>query len=119
MVFADVKQRRGLLGSVVCALVLWVPFSVQAATYYVSPQGNDAWSGTSQSQPWRTIERVNQQNLNPGDQVLFQAKQTFSGSLYLAPEDTGTLASPVVIGSYGDGRALISSALKRDSSRTT
>ena len=60
MVFADVKQRRGLLGSVVCALVLWVPFSVQAATYYVSPQGNDAWSGTSQSQPWRTIGRVNQ-----------------------------------------------------------
>ena len=60
MVFADVKQRRGLLGLVVCALVLWVPLSVQAATYYVSPQGNDAWSGTSQSQPWRTIGRVNQ-----------------------------------------------------------
>ena len=113
MVFAGMKRRRGLLGSVVCALVLWAPLSVQAVTYYVSSQGNDAWSGTSQSQPWRTIGRVNQQNLNPGDQVLFQAKQTFSGSLYLAPEDTGTLASPVVIGSYGDGRALISSGTKK------
>src|SRR5206468_1324973 len=110
---AGVKQRRGLFGSMVCALVLWAPLSVQAVTYYVSSQGNDAWSGTSQSQPWRTIGRVNQQNLNPGDQVLFQAKQTFSGSLYLAPEDTGTLASPVVMGSYGDGRALLSSGTQK------
>ncbi len=80
-----------------------------ATTYYVNNQGNDGWPGTSQSQPWRSIDRVNKQDLNAGDQVLFKGGQTFSGSLYLWRGDNGTRTNPVLISSYGAGPAWISS----------
>src|SRR5262245_53158363 len=106
--FFDARTQH-LLGVVICALTCGAPLSAHATTYYVSGQGNDTWRGTSTSRPWRTINRVNQQKLSPGDRVLFLATQTFTGSLYLAPEDSGTLTKPVIIGSYGNGRAWISS----------
>ncbi len=83
--------------------------STAPKTYYVSNQGNDKWAGTSSSQPWKTIDRVNKQDLNPGDQVLFAGGQTFVGSLSLVAGDSGTIASPIVISSYGTGTAWISS----------
>ena len=42
------------------------------------------------------------------DRVLFQAGQTFAGNLRLTAEDASTASLPVVIGSFGDGRATIS-----------
>src|ERR1041385_1345710 len=80
-----------------------------ATIYYVSNQGNDGWPGTSSSQPWRSIDRVNKQDLNAGDQVLFKGGQTFSGSLSLPKSDSGTRTNPVIISSYGVGPAWISS----------
>jgi len=77
------------------------------ATYYISPSGNDSHSGTSAQSPWRTIDRVNAVDLNPGDKVLFQAGRDYHGNLLLTAEDTGTPKQPVVISSYGSGRARI------------
>src|SRR5687767_1778162 len=48
-----------------------------AATYYVSPTGNDAADGRSPETAWRSIARVNGKNWNPGDVVRFQAGKTF------------------------------------------
>jgi len=78
-----------------------------AVTYYVSPSGNDSHSGTSAQTAWRTIDKVNTIDLNPGDKVLFQAGHDYSGNLLLTAEDAGTPKQPVVIGSYGSGRATI------------
>ena len=85
------------------------------ATYYVSPGGNDAHAGQSPEAPWKTIARVNQQHLRPGDLVLFQAGQTFKGSIYIPSTEGGTLEKPVVISSYGranNRRATIHSGSK-------
>lgn len=82
--------------------------SANAATYYISPSGNDANAGTSASAAWQTIAKVNTLDLNAGDQVLFQGGQTFNGNLSLTSEDGGTSISPVSIGSYGSGRATLS-----------
>ncbi|MBA2707861.1 MAG: hypothetical protein H0U59_08675 [Gemmatimonadaceae bacterium] len=49
-----------------------------AGTYFVSPTGNDANDGRSHETAWRTIDRVNQKNWNPGDRVLFQGGQTYA-----------------------------------------
>ena len=76
-------------------------------TYYVSATGRDTNAGTSTSRPWKTIGRVNSQDLNPGDTVLFEGSKTFSGELKLFAQDSGTPASPVEVGSYGSGRATI------------
>ena len=78
-----------------------------AVTYYVSPSGNDSHSGTSAQTPSRTIDKVNTIDLNPGDKVLFQAGHDYHGNLLLTAEDAGTPKKPVVIGSYGSGRATI------------
>lgn len=83
--------------------------SVQATTYYVSTQGRDKNNGTAPNKAWRSIDRVNKQDLNAGDKVLFQGGQTFTGKLYLPKSDSGSIAAPVTISSYGNGVATIAS----------
>jgi hypothetical protein len=78
-----------------------------AVTYYVSPSGYDSHSGTSAQTAWRTIDKVNATDLNPGDKVLFQSGYDYPGNLLLTAEDAGTPTQPVVTGSYGSGRARI------------
>ncbi len=60
---------------------------VLLSDYYVSPLGNNGNSGTSPDMAWQTINRVNQQDLNPGfqagDSINFQGGNTFQGSLQL------------------------------------
>jgi hypothetical protein len=92
-------------------LCLFVSFSAlaQNKTYYVSPSGNDANNGLTTTSPWRTLAKVNSFDFEPGDQILFEGGQVFSGSLQLQSNDKGTTASPVVFNSYGTGKAQISS----------
>lgn len=89
-----------------------------AATYYLSPSGNDAAAGTSPSTPWRTTAKVRAHawspGFRPGDQILFQGGATFhttpSDALYFQTDRSrGTRSKPIRIGSYGTGRATISS----------
>lgn len=79
----------------------------QSATYYVSPSGNDNNNGTTPATAWRTIAKVNQRTFAAGDRILFQAGAVFAGSLFFESTDKGTTAAPIVIGSYGTGRATI------------
>jgi hypothetical protein len=80
---------------------------VFARTYFVSQNGDDSAPGTSSNSAWQSIERVNHAKLQPGDGVLFEAAASFSGNLRLTAEDAGTSNKPVVIGSYGSGKATI------------
>ena len=73
--------------------------------YYVSLLGDDSNTGSSEIQPWRSIDRVNAAQLLPGDSIWFQANQTFVGNLSLANVKPAPRA--VTIGSYGSGRATI------------
>ena len=77
-----------------------------ATDYYVSPKGKDGDPGTSEK-PWRTIESVNKKALQPGDRVLFEGGQIFTGNLVLDAQDHGASEQPLVITSYGTGRAVI------------
>jgi hypothetical protein len=80
------------------------------AAYYVSPTGDDAASGLSPAEAWRTIERVNQQYLRGGTWILFEGGKSFDGGLYVSSREAGRADKPVVITSYGPGgRATIRS----------
>jgi parallel beta helix pectate lyase-like protein len=79
-----------------------------AATFYVNTRGDDAAPGT-QAQPWRTLARVNNQQLKPGDVVLLAGNQTFEGPL--VPWGSGKKNAQVRFSSYGGGRATIASAV--------
>ena len=79
-----------------------------AINYYVSSSGNDANSGTATTAPWKTISKVNSRSFSAGDQIFFAGGQTFAGTITFDASDHGTPASPIVVTSYGTGRATIS-----------
>ena len=78
-------------------------FALRAATYYVSPTGNNANNGTSQATAWQNIDRVNQINFNlqPGDRILFQRGGVYRGKLSI--NSNGTASNYIEIGAYGTG----------------
>ncbi|MCU7550622.1 T9SS type A sorting domain-containing protein [Chitinophagaceae bacterium LB-8] len=88
--------------------ILLMSLISHSITYYVSPLGNDVNTGTSTGAPWKTISKVNLKDFK-GDTILFQGGSTFPGSLYFTATDIGTSTKPIVIGSYGTGRATINS----------
>lgn len=90
------------------AIYCLLSFDSYAIRYYVSPFGNDANSGTSTSNAWKTIGKVNSRNFK-GDTILFEGGSTFYGKLSFTNTDIGTESKPIVIGSYGTGRATINS----------
>jgi hypothetical protein len=90
------------------AVLWWLGLnSSYGADWFVRGEGDDSAAGTSSNAAWRTIERVNHARLEPGDRVLFQAGQTFTGNLRVTAQDAGTAGLPVIIGSFGQGRATI------------
>ncbi|ALW86066.1 hypothetical protein AUC43_13780 [Hymenobacter sedentarius] len=82
---------------------------MRAETYYISPTGNDGQTGTSIGTAWRTIDKVNTTAFQPGDRILFEGGQTFQGGIWLHNGSQGTPTKPLVVSSYGSGRATISS----------
>ena len=79
------------------------------STYYISLNGNDSNKGTTAATAWKTIAKINATNFAPGDKILFQGGQTFSGSVQLTSKDGNSQTNPVVVSSYGTGDATISS----------
>lgn len=78
-----------------------------SATYYISASGDDGAPGTSEAAAWKSIAAVNAFSFEPGDQVLFQGGRRFQGSIGFGADDAGTPAQPVIVSSFGEGRALI------------
>ncbi|MDU0369196.1 right-handed parallel beta-helix repeat-containing protein [Hymenobacter endophyticus] len=78
-----------------------------ATTYYISAAGHDSAPGTTVASAWRSIERVNAAQFQPGDKIMFEGGTTFVGSIWL--QSRGTAARPIVFSSYGPAAATISS----------
>jgi len=98
------KTRKPLL------IWLWLlggilPRMLLAADYFITPSGDDHAAGSSPGAAWRTIARVNTGSFLPGDHILFQANQGFHGNLRLGQNSAGQTNAPVIISSFGGGRA--------------
>ena len=53
--------------------------TTQGTTYYVSSsKGDDSNDGTSESKPFKTLEKINKLTLKPGDQVLLEKGSVFN-----------------------------------------
>lgn len=77
-------------------------FNAWPATYYVdSIIGNDTRSGASTGNAWKTLQRVNQAVLAPGDTVLLKRGGLWREKLYI--QESGTSVSPISFGAYGTG----------------
>jgi hypothetical protein len=82
-----------------------------ANTYYVSPAGNDENSGLAIGTAWLTIAKVNSFELQAGDQVLFEGGQVFSGAIVNTSLSNATVDAGITFGSFGGGKAIISSGV--------
>lgn len=70
-------------------------------TYYVSSsEGNDYNDGLSKSEAWNSLEKVNSQEFEPGDKILFKAGDEWDGSLKLENIE-GTEQAPIIFDKYG------------------
>lgn len=76
-------------------------------TYYVSASGNNT-TGLSPTNAWQTIAKLNSMFsiIGPGDSVLLHGGETFTGTIRVTTN--GSSGAPIVIGSYGTGKATIS-----------
>jgi hypothetical protein len=88
-------------------LLLYVCAASQSKTYYISPSGNDANNGLSIATAWRTPSNINVLDLEPGDKILFEGGQSFTGNIQLDANDLGTAINPITISVYGSGKATI------------
>ncbi len=80
-----------------------------ATTYYIRPGGSDTAAGTSPATAWRTLARASAAQFLPGDRLLLLGGHQYSGPLRLDSLDGGSATKPVLISSYGTGRATITS----------
>ena len=77
--------------------------SAFATDYFINNAlGNDANVGTSEKQPFKSIEKINTVLFKPGDRILFAAGQVFPGELRLIGVQ-GLPGKLVVISSYFAG----------------
>ena len=70
-------------------------------TYYIANTGNDSNDGLTQSTPWKTLSKINNQTFQPGDTILFKRGDTFRGSIYQT--EHGTSTNRITYGAYGSG----------------
>ena len=99
-----------LAGTTVASMVPTVPVNAKESaatgtTYCVdSKDGNDSNDGTSESKAFKTLDKVNGLNLEPGDTVLLKKGSVFEDqALKFTKEDSGTAEAPVKISTYGEG----------------
>ena len=84
-------------------LFLQAALTSVADTYYIDADGgSDGNSGLSTGQAWATLAHASAQHYGPGDQILLQRGDTFTGKIVL-DGDSGTSGNRIVVGAYGVG----------------
>ena len=87
--------------------------SVFGTDYYVdNTGGNDNNSGTSPSQAWRSVYKVNISTFSPGDNIYFKRGGIWRDQL--KANYAGSAGAPITYGAYGSGdKPVISAAQLR------
>ena len=81
-------------------LSLSTALCMRAQKYYVSSSmGNDLNNGLSIQSPFKSIEKLNSMNFNPGDSICFKSGDYWKGMFWL--KGSGTLTEPIVVDVYG------------------
>lgn len=75
----------------------------RASTYYLDGKdGDDANTGLSAEQAWKSLDKIKSLQLKPGDSLLFKSGTSFNGVIDLRA--MGTSSKRIVVGRYGSGK---------------
>jgi hypothetical protein len=101
------KKLRKFIGPVLLLLGVLVLLSCteqnKTTNYYFDPvNGNDQNKGTSRRKPFRSISKINDLVIKPGDSILFNGGAEFLEELTLSCR--GSEFMPVVIAGYGSSK---------------
>jgi parallel beta-helix repeat protein len=102
------KWLRRAVAATVLVLALWGWSSAWCATYYVSPQGNDAHAGTL-DQPWQRLTAAAGKT-RPGDRVLVAAG-VYAQMLEITRP--GAAGAPITFEALDSGAVVIDAAGQR------
>lgn len=84
-----------------------VPVAAQNKNYYICNTGNNNNDGFSPEHAWQTLDQLNNITFKPGDSIFLSANAEFYGNLTFTADDSGSKDHPVVLTSYGEGKATI------------
>ena len=71
--------------------------------YYVSSiNGDNNNDGSSEGEAWRTLDKINEIELQPGDRVLLESGSVFTNG-FLHIKGSGSEEAPIEIDKYGEG----------------
>ena len=88
----NVCSIRFLSVVVLCTVLPLLCFNAHAVTYYVdAANGNDVSDGLSTQTAWQTVNRVNRQPFQPGDEILFRRGEVWYDTLEVRSSGTGNL----------------------------
>ena len=95
--------QRSIAGRAASLVVLVVthPSLCSAATYYVSPQGDDSADGQSIEHPWKSCDKVDHAPFHGGDTILFQRGGEWRERLQAS--SSGDVGQPITYDAYGQG----------------
>ncbi|MFR9799531.1 hypothetical protein ACL02U_27105 [Streptomyces sp. MS06] len=79
-------------------------------TFYVSPDGDDRAGGRTPETAWRTLTHADSMRFRPGDVLRLRGGARFPGTFSIGAGDAGDAGKPVVVESYGTGRATIAAS---------
>ncbi|MBN2349203.1 MAG: right-handed parallel beta-helix repeat-containing protein [Bacteroidales bacterium] len=80
--------------------------TINATSYYFSSlNGNDSNSGTSNTSPWKSMEKLQEllRNISAGDVILFERGSSWDRVRLNIENISGNEGSPIVFTAYGQG----------------
>jgi hypothetical protein len=95
-------RPRYLLFAIVF-LIAAAPIYAGTVYYVDSVNGSDANNGLATQTPWKTINKVNNSIIMPGDSILFKRGCAWNETLTMP--SSGSPGSPITFGRYGESGA--------------
>lgn len=92
-----------VIKALVSLTLLW---SAPGQSYYFSTSGDDGGKG-DRHHPFRSLQKLTQLSLKPGDTVFLHGGDIFPGPLQLGITHHGGPRHPIVLTSYDQGKAVI------------
>jgi len=95
-------ERNTLKKGILLFIIVILSLTSGAKIYYVSNAGNDSNTGLSESQAWKTLEKVQAFDFSSYDTISFRCGDTFFGSFLFGSGKT--YMNPLTLNSYGVGK---------------